>query len=91
MVIVNTCGFLNSAIDESLEVIGEAVAENVLVIGCLGNKADLIKEKHPEVLSIIGPQDYENLIETVHTHAPIFANDFVSLVPPQVFSTTTRY
>ncbi|MWX36011.1 30S ribosomal protein S12 methylthiotransferase RimO, partial [Francisella tularensis] len=56
MVIVNTCGFLNSAIDESLEVIGEAIAENgkVLVTGCLGNKADLIKEKHPEVLSITG-------------------------------------
>ena len=87
MVIVNTCGFLNSAIDESLEVIGEAVAENgkVLVTGCLGNKADLIKEKHPEVLSITSPQDYENLIETAHTHAPIFANDFVS------YSTTTRY
>ncbi|MWW89266.1 30S ribosomal protein S12 methylthiotransferase RimO, partial [Francisella tularensis] len=68
MVIVNTCGFLNSAIDESLEVIGEAIAENgkVLVTGCLGNKADLIKEKHPEVLSITGPQDYENLIEAVH-------------------------
>ncbi|MDE4982590.1 30S ribosomal protein S12 methylthiotransferase RimO, partial [Francisella tularensis subsp. holarctica] len=50
MVIVNTCGFLNYAIDESLEVIGEAIAENgkVLVTGCLGNIADLIKEKHPE-------------------------------------------
>ncbi|MDE5007071.1 30S ribosomal protein S12 methylthiotransferase RimO, partial [Francisella tularensis subsp. holarctica] len=62
IVIVNTCGFLNSAIDESLEVIGEAIAENgkVIVTGCLGNKADLIKEKHPEVLSITGTQDYEN-------------------------------
>lgn len=93
MVIVNTCGFLNSAIDESLEVIGEAIAENgkVLVTGCLGNKADLIKEKHPEVLSITGPQDYENLIEAVHTHAPIFANDFVSLVPPQGIKLTPRH
>ncbi|APC97716.1 30S ribosomal protein S12 methylthiotransferase RimO [Francisella frigiditurris] len=93
MVIVNTCGFLNSAIDESLEVIGEAIAENgkVLVTGCLGNKADLIKEKHPEVLSITGPQDYENLIEAVHTHAPIFASDFVSLVPPQGIKLTPRH
>ena len=93
MVIVNTCGFLNSAIDESLEVIGEAIAENgkVLVTGCLGNKADMIKEKHPEVLSITGPQDYENLIEAVHTHAPIFSNDFVSLVPPQGIKLTPRH
>ncbi|MDE4971946.1 30S ribosomal protein S12 methylthiotransferase RimO, partial [Francisella tularensis subsp. holarctica] len=57
----------------------------------LGNKADLIKEKHPEVLSITGPQDYEHLIEAVHTHAPIFANDFVSLVPPQVIKLTPRH
>lgn len=93
MVIVNTCVFLNSAIDESLEVIGEAVVENgkVLVTGCLGNKADLIKEKYPEVLSITDPQDYENLIETVHTHAPIFANDFVSLVPSQGIKLTPRH
>jgi ribosomal protein S12 methylthiotransferase len=93
MVIVNTCGFLNSAIDESLEVIGEAIAENgkVLVTGCLGNKADMIKEKHPEVLSITGPQDYENLIDAVHTHAPIFASDFVSLVPPQGIKLTPRH
>ncbi len=93
MVIVNTCGFLNSAIDESLEVIGEAIAENgkVLVTGCLGNKAEMIKEKHPEVLSITGPQDYENLIEAVHTHAPIFASDFVSLVPPQGIKLTPRH
>jgi len=93
MVIVNTCGFLNSAIDESLEVIGEAIAENgkVLVTGCLGNKADMIKEKHPEVLSITGPQDYENLIDAVHTHAPIFVSDFVSLVPPQGIKLTPRH
>ncbi|AFJ42885.1 hypothetical protein OOM_0341 [Francisella orientalis str. Toba 04] len=93
MVIVNTCGFLNSAIDESLAVIGEAIAENgkVLVTVCLGNKADLIKEKHPEALSITGPQDYENLIEAVHTHVPIFANDFVSLVPPQGIKLTPRH
>ncbi|MGQ4005256.1 30S ribosomal protein S12 methylthiotransferase RimO [Francisellaceae bacterium CB300] len=93
MVIVNTCGFLNSAIDESLEVIGEAIAENgkVLVTGCLGNKAEMIREKHPEVLSITGPQDYENLIEAVHTHAPIFASDFVSLVPPQGIKLTPRH
>ena len=93
MVIINTCGFLNSAIDESLEVIGEAIAENgkVLVTGCLGNKAEMILEKYPDVLSITGPQDYENLIEAVHTHAPIFANDFVSLVPPQGIKLTPRH
>ena len=93
MVIVNTCGFLNSAIEESLEVIGEAIAENgkVLVTGCLGNKADLILANYPDVLSITGPQDYENLIEAVHTHAPIFADDFVSLVPPQGIKLTPRH
>lgn len=93
MVIINTCGFLNSAIDESLEAIGEAIAENgkVLVTGCLGNKAEMILAKYPEVLSITGPQDYENLINAVHTHAPIFANDFISLVPPQGIKLTPRH
>ena len=62
-----------------------------MVTGCLGNKADLIKEKYPEVLSITGPQDYENLIETVHTHAPIFVNDFVSLVLPHGIKLTPRH
>ena len=93
MVIVNTCGFLNSAIDESLSAIGEAIAENgkVLVTGCLGNKAAMIKEKFPDVLGITGPQDFKNLIDAVHTHAPIFVSDFVSLVPPQGIKLTPKH
>ncbi|GAB4221800.1 MAG: 30S ribosomal protein S12 methylthiotransferase RimO [Francisella sp.] len=93
LVIVNTCSFINSAIAESLDVIGEAIAENgkVIVTGCLGKNYELIKEKYPEVLSITGPQDYENVVAAVHQHAPIFANDFVSLVPPQGIKLTPRH
>lgn len=93
LVIVNTCGFLNSAIEESLDAIGEAIAENgqVLVTGCLGNKADLIQETHPNVLAITGPQDYENLVNHVHTYVPIEHNNFTSLVPPQGIKLTPRH
>ncbi len=93
LVIVNTCGFLNSAIEESLDAIGEAIAENgqVLVTGCLGNKADLIQETHPNVLAITGPQDYENLVNHVHTYAPIEHHEFTSLVPPQGIKLTPRH
>lgn len=93
LVVVNTCGFLNSAIEESLDAIGEAMAENghVLVTGCLGNRSELILDKYPNVLAITGPQDYENLVKHVHTYAPIEHNAFTSLVPPQGIKLTPRH
>ncbi|EWH08549.1 30S ribosomal protein S12 methylthiotransferase [Catenovulum agarivorans DS-2] len=72
IVIVNTCGFIDSAVQESLDTIGEALQENgkVLVTGCLGAKEDEIKEVYPNVLGITGPHAYENVMEQVHTHLP---------------------
>ena len=93
LVIVNTCGFLNSAIEESLSVIGEALRENgkVLVTGCLGKKSAMISQKYPNVLGISGPQDYETLINAVHKHLPIAHNAFSSLVPEEGIKLTPRH
>ncbi len=93
LVVVNTCGFLNSAIEESLEVIGEALDENgkVLVTGCLGKKSEMILEKYPNVLGISGPQDYENLIGAVHENLPIEHHVFTSLVPKEGIKLTPRH
>ncbi|MBK2125965.1 30S ribosomal protein S12 methylthiotransferase RimO [Fangia hongkongensis] len=93
LVVVNTCGFLNSAIEESLEVIGEALDENgkVLVTGCLGKKSEMILEKYPNVLGISGPQDYENLIGAVHENLPIEHHAFTSLVPKEGIKLTPRH
>ncbi|WP_440992637.1 30S ribosomal protein S12 methylthiotransferase RimO [Cysteiniphilum litorale] len=93
LVVVNTCGFLNSAIEESLEAIGEALDENgkVLVTGCLGKKSDMIREKYPNVLGISGPQDYENLVKAVHDNLPIEHHAFTSLVPAQGIKLTPRH
>lgn len=70
LVIVNTCGFIDSAVEESLDTIGEALAENgkVIVTGCLGVKEDEIREVHPNVLSITGPHAYESVVAQVHEH-----------------------
>ena len=72
MVIVNTCGFIDSAVQESLEAIGEALNENgkVIVTGCLGAKEDQIREVHPKVLEITGPHSYEQVLEHVHHYVP---------------------
>ena len=93
LVVVNTCGFLNSAIEESLEAIGEALDENgkVLVTGCLGKKSQMILDKYPNVLSISGPQDYETLVGDVHQHLPIEHHAFTSLVPEQGIKLTPRH
>ena len=93
VVIVNTCGFLDSARDESLEAIGEAMAENgkVVVTGCLGATPDLIREKFPNVLAITGPQKYESVIEAVHKAAPPAHDPFADLVPPQGIKLTPRH
>ena len=94
MVIVNTCGFIDSAVQESLEAIGEALNENgkVIVTGCLGAKEDQIREVHPKVLEITGPHSYEQVLEHVHHYVPKPKhNPFLSLVPEQGVKLTPRH
>ncbi len=83
VVLVNTCGFLDSAKEESLAAIGEAIAENgrVIVTGCLGEEADAIRAAHPQVLAITGAHQYEQVVEAVHIHAPPSQGPFVDLIP----------
>ena len=83
VVVVNTCGFIDSAVAESLDAIGEAMAENgkVIVTGCLGKRSELIREQFPDVLSISGPQDYASVMGAVHTALPPKHDPFVDLVP----------
>ena len=83
VVLVNTCGFLDSAKAESLEAIGEAIAENgrVVVTGCMGNDADLIRARFPQVLAITGPQQYDAVVAAVHEAAPPIPNAYLDLVP----------
>jgi ribosomal protein S12 methylthiotransferase len=93
LVIVNTCGFLDSARDESLDAIGEALAENgrVVVTGCLGAQADLIRAAHPRVLAVTGPQQYEAVLDAVHKALPPPHDPFRDLVPPQGIRLTPRH
>jgi ribosomal protein S12 methylthiotransferase len=85
LVIVNTCGFIDAAVEESLGAIGEALAENgkVVVTGCLGFKKDLITKAHPSVLAITGPHDTPGVMNAVHAHLPRPHDPFADLVPPQ--------
>jgi ribosomal protein S12 methylthiotransferase len=93
VVVVNTCGFLNSAKQESLEAIGEAMTENgrVIVTGCLGVEKDRILSAHPGVLAVTGPHQYEQVMEAVHEAVPPLHDPFVDLVPPQGFRLTPRH
>ena len=94
LVIVNTCGFIDSAVQESLDTIGEALAENgkVIVTGCLGVKEDEIREVHPNVLAITGPHAYESVVEQVHGYLPKPEhNPFVNLVPDHGVKLTPRH
>ncbi|WP_273720430.1 MULTISPECIES: 30S ribosomal protein S12 methylthiotransferase RimO [unclassified Bartonella] len=93
VVIVNTCGFLDSARNESLANIDEALKENgkVIVTGCLGADPDVIRQAHPHVLAITGPQAYESVIEAVHTAIPPVHDPFIDLVPPQGIRLTPRH
>lgn len=94
MVIVNTCGFIDSAVQESLEAIGEALHENgkVIVTGCLGAKEDQIREVHPKVLEISGPHSYEQVLSHVHKYVPRPKHDpFTSLVPETGVKLTPRH
>ncbi|MBL0928723.1 MAG: 30S ribosomal protein S12 methylthiotransferase RimO [Alphaproteobacteria bacterium] len=92
-VIVNTCGFLDSARQESLDAIGEALRENgkVIVTGCLGADSGLIKETHPKVLSVSGPHQYERVVEAVHAAVPPVHDPYIDLVPPQGLRLTPRH
>ena len=93
VVLVNTCGFLDSAKEESLAAIGEAIAENgrVIVTGCMGNEADAIRARFPEVLAITGAHQYEAVVEAVHNAAPATQGPFVDLIPQQDVKLTPRH
>ena len=93
LVIVNTCGFLDSAKQESLAAIGQAMAENgkVVVTGCMGAEPEEIEQAHPGVLSITGPQQYESVLEAVHRALPPAHNPHLDLVPPQGIKLTPRH
>ncbi|HUE78891.1 MAG TPA: 30S ribosomal protein S12 methylthiotransferase RimO [Sphingomicrobium sp.] len=93
VVLVNTCGFLDSAKAESLEAIGEAIAENgrVVVTGCLGKDAELIRARFPQVLAVTGPQQYEAVVAAVHEAAPPVPNAFLDLVPEAGLKLTPRH
>lgn len=99
LVIVNTCGFIDDAVKESLDTIGEALAENgkVIVTGCLGAKAgsagagSLVQEVHPKVLAVTGPHATQEVMDAVHVHVPKPHDPFVDLVPPQGIKLTPRH
>ena len=93
LVVVNTCGFIDDAVHESLEAIGEAIARNgkVIVTGCLGARPETITDRHPSVLKVTGPQAYEEVVNAVHDQLPPLHDPFVDLVPPQGIRLTPRH
>ena len=95
VVVVNTCGFIDSAKQESLDAIGEAIAENgrVIVTGCMGVEESVIRELHPRVLAVTGPQQYEQVVGAVHKAVPPNKehNPYIDLVPPQGIKLTPRH
>jgi ribosomal protein S12 methylthiotransferase len=93
LVVVNTCGFIDAAVEESLDAIGEALAENgkVIVTGCLGAREQEIRERHPQVLKITGAHAYEEVVNAVHEHLPPLHDPFTHLVPPQGVKLTPRH
>ncbi len=93
VVVVNTCGFIDSAVAESLGAIGEAMAENgkVIVTGCLGKRSEVIREAYPDVLSISGPQDYASVMDAVHTALPPKHDPFIDLVPDYGLKLTPKH
>ena len=93
VVVVNTCGFIDAAVDESLDAIGEALEQNgkVIVTGCLGARPERILERHPRVLKVTGPHAYEDVLGAVHEHLPPAHDPFMDLVPPQGVRLTPRH
>jgi ribosomal protein S12 methylthiotransferase len=93
VVIVNTCGFIDSAVEESLDAIGEALAENgrVIVTGCLGAKEGVVQAAHPSVLAVTGPHDTDGVLKAVHAHLPKPHDPYTDLVPPQGIKLTPAH
>ena len=93
LVVVNTCGFIDAAVKESLDAIGEALAENgkVIVTGCLGAKGDVVRKAHPSVLAVTGPHARAEVMSAVHAHLPRPHDPFTDLVPPQGIRLTPRH
>ncbi len=93
LVVVNTCGFIDSAVAESLDAIGEALEENgkVIVTGCLGAKGDVVRKTHPRVLAVTGPHATDEVMRAVHAHLPQPHDPFIDLVPPQGIKLTPRH
>jgi ribosomal protein S12 methylthiotransferase len=93
VVLVNTCGFLDSAKEESLEAIGEAIAENgrVIVTGCMGNEADVIRARFPQVLAVTGAHQYEDVVAAVHEAAPPARGAYIDLIPEGGIKLTPRH
>ena len=93
LVVVNTCGFIDSAVEESLDAIGEALAENgkVIVTGCLGAKGDTVKQAYPAVLAVTGPHAADEVMEAVHRHLPRPHDPYMDLVPPQGIRLTPKH
>jgi len=93
LVVVNTCGFIDSAVRESLDAIGEALEENgkVIVTGCLGAKGDVVQKTHPKVLAVTGPHATPEVMAAVHTHLPKPHDPYIDLVPPQGIKLTPKH
>lgn len=93
LVIVNTCGFIDSAVEESLDTIGEALAENgkVIVTGCLGAREEVIRAAHPQVLAVTGPHALQEVMHAVHHHLPPAHDPYTSLIPPQGLKLTPKH
>jgi len=93
LVVVNTCGFIDSAVTESLDAIGEALQENgkVIVTGCLGAKGSVVRDAHPKVLAVTGPHATDEVMEAVHTHLPKPHDPYTDLVPPQGVRLTPKH
>lgn len=93
MVVVNTCGFIDEAVEESLDAIGEALAENgkVIVTGCLGGKGDIVQQTHPQVLAVTGPHALEEVMAAVHEHIPPEHDPYSSLIPEGGIKLTPRH
>jgi ribosomal protein S12 methylthiotransferase len=93
LVVVNTCGFINSAVEESLDAIGEALHENgkVIVTGCLGAREEVVRNAHPQVLAVTGPHALPEVMNAVHAHLPQPHDPYTSLIPPQGIKLTPRH
>jgi len=93
MIIINTCGFIDAAVEESLDTISEALHENgrVIVTGCLGARADMINDRFPELLAVTGPHARDEVMQAVHQHLPAPHDPFLDLVPKQGVRLTPRH